>query len=30
MTENKLNANKKVCENNKYCKIEMPSPNNNI
>ena len=29
-TENKLNAHKKVCENNKYCKIEMPSPNNNI
>ena len=29
-TEKKLNAHKKICENNKYCKIEMPSPNNNI
>ena len=28
-TENKLNAHKKVCENNEYCNIEMPSPNNN-
>ena len=29
-TENKLNAQKKVCENNKYCKIEMPTDKNNI
>ena len=29
-TENKLNAHRKTCENNKYCNIEMPSPNNNI
>ena len=29
-TENKLNAHKKVCENNEYCNIEMPSPNNNL
>ena len=29
-TENKLNAHKKICENHKYCNIEMPSPNNNI
>ena len=29
-TENKLNAHRKICENNKYCNIEMPSPNNNI
>ena len=29
-TENKLNVHKKICENNKYCNIEMPSPNNNI
>ena len=29
-TENKLNAHKKVCENNKYCKIEMPTDKNNI
>ena len=28
-TENKLNVYKKICENNKYCNIEMPSPNNN-
>ena len=28
-TENKLNVLKKICENNKYCNIEMPSPNNN-
>ena len=27
-TENKLNAHK--CENNEYCNIEMPSPNNNL
>ena len=24
-TENKLNVHKKICENNKYCNIEMPS-----
>ena len=29
-TENKLNVHKKICENNEYCNIEMPSPNNNI
>ena len=29
-TENKLNAHKKVCENNKYCKIEMPTDKNNM
>ena len=29
-TENKLNVLKKICENHKYCNIEMPSPNNNI
>ena len=29
-TENKLNAHKKICENHKYCNIEMSSPNNNI
>ena len=29
-TENKLNVHKKICENNKYCNIEMPSTNNNI
>ena len=30
MTENKLNAHKKVCENHDCCNIEMASPNNNI
>ena len=29
-TENKLNAHKKVCENYKYCNIEMPTDKNNI
>ena len=29
-TEDKLNAHKKICENNEYCNIEMPSPNNNL
>ena len=29
-TENKLNVHKKICENHKYCNIEMPSPNNKI
>ena len=29
-TENKLNAHKKICENNEYCNTEMPSPNNNL
>ena len=29
-TENKLNAHRKICENNKYYNIEMRSPNNNI
>ena len=24
-TENKLNVHKKICENNEYCNIEMPS-----
>ena len=29
-TENKLNAHKKICENNEYCNIEMSSPNNSL
>ena len=29
-TENKLNVHKKVCENRNYCKIEMPSNDNNF
>ena len=29
-TENKFNAHKKVCQNNEYCNIEMPSPNDNL
>ena len=29
-TENKLNTHKKIFENNEYCNIEMPSPNNNL
>ena len=29
-TENKFNAQKKICENHDYCNIEMPSPSNNI
>ena len=29
-TENKLKAHKKICQNNEYCNIEMPSPNNNL
>ena len=29
-TENKLNAHKKICKNNEYCNIEMPSPDNNL
>ena len=29
-TENKLNVHKKVCENRDYCKIEMPSNDNNL
>ena len=29
-TENKLNVRKKVCENRNYCKIEMPSNDNNF
>ena len=29
-TENKLNAHKKVCENHKYCNIEMPNKDNNL
>ena len=29
-TENKLNVHKKICEINKYCNIEMPSPNNDL
>ena len=29
-TENKLNAHKKICENNEYCNIEMPSTNNKL
>ena len=29
-TENKLNAHKKICENNEYCNIEMPTDKNNL
>ena len=29
-TENKLNVHKNVCENRNYCKIEMPSNDNNF
>ena len=29
-TENKLNVHKKVCENRNYCKIQMPSNDNNF
>ena len=29
-TEYKLNTHKKTCENNEYCNIEIPSPNNNL
>ena len=29
-TENKLNAHKNISENNEYCNIEIPSPNNNL
>ena len=29
-TENKLEAHKKICENNDYCHVEMPIKNNNI
>ena len=29
-TENKLNAHKKICENNEYCNIEVPNPNNSL
>ena len=29
-TENKLNAHKKICENDEYCNIEMRSSNNNL
>ena len=29
-TENKLNTHKEICENNEYCNIEMPSPNNKL
>ena len=29
-TENKLNAQKKVCENHEYCNIEMPNKDNNL
>ena len=29
-TENKLNVHKKVCEKRNYCKIEMPSNDNNF
>ena len=29
-TENKLNVHRQICENDKYCNIEMPSPNNKI
>ena len=29
-TKNKLEAHKKICENNKYCHVEMPTKDNNI
>ena len=29
-TKNKLDAHKKICENDDYCHIEMPTKNNNI
>ena len=29
-TENKLEAHKKICENHDYCRVEMPTKNNNI
>ena len=29
-TENKLNAHKNVCENRDYCKVELPSNENNF
>ena len=29
-TENKLEAHKKICENDDYCHVEMPTKNNNI
>ena len=28
-TKNKLEAHKKICENNKYCHVEMPAKDNN-
>ena len=28
-TKNKLEAHKKICENNKYCHVEMPTKDNN-
>ena len=30
ITENKLEAHKKICENHDYCHVEMPTKNNNI
>ena len=29
-TKNKLEAHKKICENNEYCHVEMPTKDNNI
>ena len=29
-TKNKLEEHKKICENNKYCQVEMPNENNKI
>ena len=29
-TENKLEADQKICENHDYCHVEMPTKNNNI
>ena len=28
-TKNKLEAHKKICENRDYCRVEMPTKNNN-
>ena len=29
-TKNKLEAHKKICENRDYCRIEMPTKDNNV
>ena len=29
-TKNKLEEHKKICENNRYCNVEMPNEDNNI